>query len=114
MCCYRASNLCCVEDRDLTVISKYFLQGVRQCQQLFQLNSFRNIIKFLLNVEPEPEEDESTLLGRQRRWTVSQSREFGELHSALAHLILACDTRPHRTCGNYTIYTPFPLTGQSG
>ena len=70
---------------------------MRQSQQLFQLNAFRNTIKFLLNVEPEPEEDESALLGRQRRWTVSQSREFGELHGALAHLILACDSRPHRT-----------------
>lgn len=82
------------------------LQGVRQCQQLFGLNAFRGLIKFLLNVEPEAEDDESTLASRQRRWTVSQSREFGELHSALAHLILSCDTRPHRTCGKPSLMQP--------
>ena len=38
--------------------------------------------------------------GKQRRWTASQTREFGDLHALLAYLILACDMkryRPHRS-----------------
>ena len=64
------------------------------------------MIKFLLGVEAEATDDESNtaesqlqLANRSRRWSTIQSREFGELHSALAYLILSCDTAPHRSCG---------------
>lgn len=55
------------------------------------------MIKLLLGVEPDPDGDDEDLQSRPRRWSVSQSRELGELHSAIAYLILACDTTPHRT-----------------
>jgi len=58
------------------------------------------MIKLLLGVEPDPDDDDD-LQSRSRRWSISQSRELGELHSAIAYLILACETTPHRTCGKW-------------
>ena len=34
---------------------------------------------------------------KQKKWTASQAREFGELFSLLAYLVLQMDTTPHLT-----------------
>ena len=73
---------------------------------------FPLMIKFLLGaeieLEPEKSTDESaedasgtktenasstslSLLTQRRRWTSMQIREFSELHTAIAHLILSCN-----------------------
>ena len=61
------------------------------------------MIKFLLGVEPTHIEecDNNQLANRPRRWSALQCREFGGLHTALAYLVLSCDTATHRSCGKY-------------
>jgi len=126
------------------IISAYAQMGVYQCKQLFELNVFNYLIKFLLGIDPSDQEfasnngeskqssnddddgkttESSTLQAiaslaneespsssssaannsnsvknRQRKWSPMQSRDFGELHSAICHLILSCDTSALRTC----------------
>ena len=81
------------------VLAKFAEMDVSNCNQLFQLNAFRNLIKFLLGVDPEQQDEpgENELTNRPRRWPALQSREFGDLHAALAYLILSCNTGPHRS-----------------
>ena len=86
------------------VLAKFAQMGIRQCRQLFDLNAFPQMVKFMLGVEPVEDEaeggskakssDEATTSPTRRRWTSLQSREFGELHRALAFMILACNTDP--------------------
>ena len=101
------------------------MQGVRQCQQLFELNAFNYLVKFLLGFDPADDQQNNNnnddppaerapgscspppvaapaavdIENKQRMWSTTQSREFGELHSALSHLILACDTTAARSEG---------------
>jgi len=81
------------------LIAKFAQMDVSCCEQLFRLNAFRNLTKFLLGVDPEHigDIDENSLLSRSRRWSTLQSREFGGLHAAISYLILSCDTEPHRS-----------------
>jgi hypothetical protein len=87
-----------------SVLARFAQMGVRQCQQLFALDAFAQVIKFLLGVDPEAttstvasgddngNSEPSQEVKIRRRWTSLQSREFGELHRALAFLILSCKT----------------------
>ena len=67
--------------------------------QLFDLNAFSQLVKFLLGVDPESaaasDDDKSggdknqrdtDLRSTRRKWTSVQSREFGDLHKTLAYL----------------------------
>ena len=45
--------------------SKTFFQDSGKCDQLFQLNSFRNLVKFLLGVEAELLEDNDEVVQTQ-------------------------------------------------
>ena len=76
-----------------------YSQDITCCNQLFRLNAFRNLIKFLLGVDPEQVEevDENDLYSRSRRWSTLQGREFGGLHAAISYLVLSCDTEPKRS-----------------
>ena len=86
-------------------------QGVRQCKQLFEMNAFNYLVKFLLGFDPgesnnnNNNEDNAAATSsgdvenKQRMWSTTQSREFGELHAALSHLVLSCDTSSHRSEG---------------
>lgn len=89
-------------------------QGVVQCQQLFQLNTFSQLTKFLLGVEPDPEEMSSEQLSKQRRrWTSVTAKEFGELHRALAFLIASCDLSEQRTVKGIFYFLLFLLIALS-
>ena len=77
------------------------LQGSKQCKQLFSLGVFDGCIEFLTGVAVVQEAggEEQVLpgqSGKQRRWTPSQAREFGDLHALIAYLILACDMSSYR------------------
>ena len=60
--------------------------------QLFALNAFSQLIKFLLGVDPESVEtddkskSDTDLRTTRRKWTSVQSREFGNLHKTLAYM----------------------------
>ena len=60
------------------------------------------MIKFLLGVEPDPDTANDDIVAKQRRWSPSQTREFNEVHSAIAYLILSCDMTPYRSCSKLT------------
>jgi len=84
-------------------LSMFAQMGSKQCKQLFTLGVFDGCIEFLTGVAVVQEAggEEQTLpgqSGKQRRWTPSQAREFGDLHALIAYLILACDTSSYRTC----------------
>ena len=66
-----------------------------QCKQLFDLNAFSQLVKFLLGVDPEAVTEAATddkgesdkrSTNHRRKWTSVQSREFGDLHKTLAYL----------------------------
>ena len=40
---------------------------------------------------------------KQKKWTASQSREFSDLITLLAYMVLSCDTSPHMTHGRLRI-----------
>ena len=40
---------------------------------------------------------------KQKKWTASQSREFSDLITLLAYLVLSCDTAPHMTHGKLRV-----------
>eukprot|EP00095_Tigriopus_kingsejongensis_P003305 maker-scaffold355_size198070-snap-gene-0.39 protein:Tk03305 transcript:maker-scaffold355_size198070-snap-gene-0.39-mRNA-1 annotation:"ubiquitin carboxyl-terminal hydrolase 24 isoform x8" len=77
------------------LLSKFTRMGVKHCQELFTMNAFTHLIKFLLGVEPDPENSEE-LLNQRRRWSSLQIREFGEVHIVVAYMILSCDMTAHR------------------
>ena len=54
------------------------------------MNVFSQVIKFLLGVEADPGDDFDAKKHR-RKWSSVQAKEFGEVHSLLSHLILACN-----------------------
>ena len=71
-----------------------------QCKQLFDLNAFSQLVKFLLGVDPEMEavseaedkdQQKDTVVDlrspSRRKWTSVQSREFGDLHKTLAYRV---------------------------
>ena len=76
-----------------------YFQGVKQCQQLFQLNVFSQVVKFLLGVDGDPDDDTFDPKKHRRKWSSLQAKEFGELHSTLAHLVLACNMDTQRENG---------------
>ena len=76
------------------LVTKFARLGPEQCNQLHKLDYFQAISKLLLGIGPDDEELASSTAvtsARQRKWAQSQSRELGELHAALATLILSCD-----------------------
>jgi len=90
-----------------SVLARFAETGVAQCKQLFDLNAFSQLVKFLLGVDPESaasDDDKSgggdknqrdtDLRSTRRKWTSVQSREFGDLHKTLAYLMLSCDLNP--------------------
>ncbi len=77
------------------VLAEFAQMGARQCRQLIDLDAFRQLVKFLLGVDPtetEGNSDGGAEAPSRRRWTSLQLRELGDLHRALAYMILACDT----------------------
>eukprot|EP00090_Calanus_glacialis_P047045 TRINITY_DN9530_c0_g1_i3.p1 TRINITY_DN9530_c0_g1~~TRINITY_DN9530_c0_g1_i3.p1 ORF type:complete len:2633 (-),score=502.34 TRINITY_DN9530_c0_g1_i3:271-7929(-) len=67
--------------------------GPPQCKQLFKLGTFEACFQFLTGV-PLLETAEEGDKNKQKQWTASQTREFGDLHALLAYLIQSCDTKP--------------------
>ncbi len=75
-----------------SVVVNFANLGLEQCKQLLLRHDYFTFsIKLLLGIGMEDDLDkvDST---KSRKWASSQNRELGELHSALASLILACDT----------------------
>ena len=79
----------------------FLLQGVKQCHQLFQLNTFTQVVKFLLGVDVDPGEDYDARKHR-RRWSSLQTKDFGEVHTLLAYLIMSCNMESNRKAGERT------------
>ena len=73
-------------------------QGTHQCKQLFSLGCFEGVFQFLtgFSLSDDQAEVEAT---KQKKWTASQTREFCDLHSLLAYLVLSCDTSSHVSNG---------------
>jgi hypothetical protein len=98
---------------------KFISKGVDQCQHLFQLGAFRKLLVFLLgadrvgfnppspvlsprenNSKPTPTGQKSLAIPLpapsptstlQRRWSQTQAKDFHDLHTTLATMILHCD-----------------------
>lgn len=98
------------------VLLRFAQAGTQQCALLFRLGTFEACVQFLTGVqlplqqqqqggadEKEKQETDNKAL---KKWTASQTREFGDLHALLATLVLACDTRPHMTCVSTTERIP--------
>merc|ERR1712098_1008274 len=68
--------------------------GEVQCQQLVDLGVFEECFQLLTGFSLT-DKSESVDKSKQKKWTSSQSREFSDLFTLLAFLILSCDTSPH-------------------
>jgi ubiquitin carboxyl-terminal hydrolase 9/24 len=74
-----------------SLLFMYAQMGTLQCKQLFSLGCFEGCFQFLtgFSLSEDMAELDKT---KQKKWTASQSREFTDLHSLLAYLVLSCDT----------------------
>nr|XP_022314146.1 ubiquitin carboxyl-terminal hydrolase 24-like [Crassostrea virginica] len=76
------------------VIKSYVQLGTKSCSHMFLRQGFQRLIWFLIGNSGEKNQGHDI---PSRRWSSIQSREFGNLHSSLAILILNCDVSTHRT-----------------
>ncbi|KAJ8306242.1 hypothetical protein KUTeg_016787 [Tegillarca granosa] len=74
------------------VLKHYVQNGTKACTHMFLRRAFQRLITFLLGQTSEQDQESSS-----RRWSSIQSREFSNLHSTLATLILNCDVSQYRT-----------------
>ncbi|KAI9556016.1 hypothetical protein GHT06_018579 [Daphnia sinensis] len=121
------------------LLSAYANMGVNQCQHLFQLGAFRKLLVFLLGADrvgqsppspsssPRENHSRTTTMGQkslaiplpapsptstlQRRWSQTQAKDFHDLHTTLATLILQCDLQDqdaevHETDNRGKLATP--------
>jgi hypothetical protein len=101
------------------VLKKFIFNGVDQCQHLFQLGAFRKLLVFVLGADrvgfnppspvlsPRENNSKPTPTGQkslakplpapsptfalQRSWSQTQAKDFHDLHTTLATMILHCD-----------------------
>lgn len=92
------ANHCKNSGQFFWLLSKFAQMGSNQCHQLFQVNLFPHLIKFLLGVEVDPGDDFDAS-NHRRRWSSLQAKNFGELYLTITHLILACQMDGHRQQG---------------
>ncbi|XP_062568779.1 ubiquitin carboxyl-terminal hydrolase 24-like [Saccostrea cucullata] len=87
------------------VIKSYVQLGTKSCSHMFLRQGFQRLMGFLIGNSGEVNQGQDT---PTRRWSSIQSREFGNLHSSLAILILNCDVSKYRTeePGEYEIRKP--------
>ena len=109
---------------------KFAEGGPHHCAQLFRystlsfqvtltllrLGAFEACLQFLTGAQlkdmaHEPV-GEPAKPGGLKKWTSSQTREFGDLHALIATLVLSCNTRPQMTCGTPEEKERVPSTAQ--
>ena len=81
---------CSRSNQFFSLLAKIAQMGSDQCGQMFRLNFFSHLVKFLLGVECDPGEDFDPKK-HHRRWGSTQSKDFAELHAVICALIQADD-----------------------
>ncbi|KAL3868453.1 hypothetical protein ACJMK2_041259 [Sinanodonta woodiana] len=84
------------------VLKSYVQLGTKACIHMFKLNGFKRLAVFLLGNYTRDQE------ANIRRWSSIQSRDFANLHTTLATLLLNCDVSSFRTedVGSYPVKKP--------
>jgi len=95
---------------------KFAEGGAQHCTQLFRLGVFEACVQFLTGAQLKDMADEPAgepvKPGGLKKWTSSQTREFGDLHALIATLVLSCNTKPQMTCGTPEEKERVPSTAQ--
>lgn len=83
---------------------------------LLRLGVFEACVQFLTGAQLKDMADEPAgepvKPGGLKKWTSSQTREFGDLHALIATLVLSCNTKPQMTCGTPEEKERVPSTAQ--
>ncbi|XP_014661859.1 PREDICTED: ubiquitin carboxyl-terminal hydrolase 24-like [Priapulus caudatus] len=86
------------------LLCSYAQMGTKACAHLFGKSGFQRLVGFLIGRSPPTTPTTEEL--QPRRWSSLQAREFGQLHVALATLVLHCDVTPYRTVATGTHKLP--------